>query len=362
MLAALGLTNSFWVALVLLTFWAMIFAAEMPIRQAYLNDMIPSRQRATVLSFDSLMGISGGVVIQPVLGKVADVYSYSTSLVTGALIQLAAAPFLLRSRREGAPADKATSMARRAGCRPTRAAAPDVDHLTADVARVLRAQERDHPGDVLGLADSAERGLVGAELLEVLERNAEPVRGLLRHRGRDEARRDAVDVDLEPAELDRERLRHRLDPGLCGRVVELAAVAERRDRRDQHHLPAAVLGHVRLRRLGGEERAAQVGGDHRVPVVVAQLVDEVVADDPGARDQDVQAAELLDRAGDGGLDLLARGDVGLDLEAGDVVVEGEIGGRHLGALGGEPRQRRLPDPAAGAGDERDLALEAIHAA
>ena len=110
-LAALGLTNSFWVALVLLTFWAMIFAAEMPIRQAYLNDMIPSRQRATVLSFDSLMGNTGGVVIQPVLGKVADVYSYSTSLVTGALIQLAAAPFLLRSRQEGAPADKATSMA-----------------------------------------------------------------------------------------------------------------------------------------------------------------------------------------------------------------------------------------------------------
>jgi MFS family permease len=110
-LAALGLTNSFWVALVLLTFWAMLFAAEMPIRQAYINDMIPSRQRATVLSFDSLMGSSGGVVIQPVLGKVADVYSYSTSLVVGALIQLASAPFLLRSRREGAPADTATSMA-----------------------------------------------------------------------------------------------------------------------------------------------------------------------------------------------------------------------------------------------------------
>jgi MFS family permease len=109
-LAALGLTNSFWVALALLTIWAMVFAAEMPIRQAYLNDMIPSRQRATVLSFDSLMGNTGGVVIQPVLGKVADVYSYSTSLVVGAFIQLAAAPFLVRSRREGATADIATSL------------------------------------------------------------------------------------------------------------------------------------------------------------------------------------------------------------------------------------------------------------
>jgi MFS family permease len=110
-LTALGLTNTFWVALALLALWAMVFAAEMPIRQAYLNDMIPSRQRATVLSFDSLMGSSGGVVIQPVLGKAADVYSYSTSLVLGSLIQLAAVPLLFKSRREGAPADTATALA-----------------------------------------------------------------------------------------------------------------------------------------------------------------------------------------------------------------------------------------------------------
>jgi MFS family permease len=108
-LAALGLAHSFWLALVLLTVWAMIFAADMPIRQAYLNDMIPSRQRATVLSFDSLMGSSGGVVIQPVLGKVADVYSYSTSLVLGSVFQLAAVPFLVGSRRAGAAADTATA-------------------------------------------------------------------------------------------------------------------------------------------------------------------------------------------------------------------------------------------------------------
>jgi MFS family permease len=110
-LAALGLTDSFWVALGLLTVWAMVFAAEMPIRQAYLNDMIPSRQRATVLSFDSLMGSSGGVVVQPLLGRAADVYSYSTSLVLGSLIELASVPFLVKSRREGSPADSARSLA-----------------------------------------------------------------------------------------------------------------------------------------------------------------------------------------------------------------------------------------------------------
>jgi MFS family permease len=106
-LAVLGLTSFFWFALLLLALWALVFAAEMPIRQAYLNDMIPSKQRATVLSFDSLMGNTGGVVLQPVLGRTADVYSYSTSLVAGGLIQLAAIPFLVLSRRERMPADTA---------------------------------------------------------------------------------------------------------------------------------------------------------------------------------------------------------------------------------------------------------------
>jgi len=104
-LALLGFTDMFWLALGLLVIWGLIFAAEMPIRQAYLNGMIPSQQRATVLSFDSLMGSTGGVVIQPVLGKTADVYSYSTSYVFGAVIQLLAVPFLIQSRRENAPAD-----------------------------------------------------------------------------------------------------------------------------------------------------------------------------------------------------------------------------------------------------------------
>jgi MFS family permease len=104
-LALLGITDVFWLALVLLVLWALIFAADMPIRQAYLNGMIPSKQRATVLSFDSLMGSSGGVVIQPVLGRVADVYSYSTSFVFGAVFQLLAVPFLVGSRRQQAASD-----------------------------------------------------------------------------------------------------------------------------------------------------------------------------------------------------------------------------------------------------------------
>ena len=105
LLTALGLTTSFALALFLLVLWGLVFAAVMPIRQAYLNGMIPSQQRATVLSFDSLMGNTGGVVIQPVLGKSADVWSYGTSYVIGAGIQALALPFLWLSRRQNVAAD-----------------------------------------------------------------------------------------------------------------------------------------------------------------------------------------------------------------------------------------------------------------
>ena len=110
LLALVGVTTSFWVALLLLGIWSLASAAQLPIRQAYLNDMIPSQQRATVLSFDSLMGNSGGVVVQPALGRAADVWSYGTSLVLGAAVQLLAVPFLLASRREHHAADRAVAL------------------------------------------------------------------------------------------------------------------------------------------------------------------------------------------------------------------------------------------------------------
>ena len=69
-------------------------------RQAYLNGLIPSEQRATVLSFDSLLGSSGGVVVQPILGKAADVWSYPASYMCCAAIQALAIPFIWLARRE----------------------------------------------------------------------------------------------------------------------------------------------------------------------------------------------------------------------------------------------------------------------
>jgi MFS family permease len=83
-----------------------MFSARMPIRQAYLNGIIPSQQRATVLSFDNLMASAGGVVAQPALGRAADVWGYPSAYVLCAGIQLLAMPFLFLARREDAPSDR----------------------------------------------------------------------------------------------------------------------------------------------------------------------------------------------------------------------------------------------------------------
>jgi MFS family permease len=99
-LALIGLFPSFPVAVALLVVWGLLFATVTPVRQAYLNELIPSEQRATGLSFDSLMGSGGGVVIQPILGKTADAWGYPASYVCCAAIQLMAMPFIWLIRRE----------------------------------------------------------------------------------------------------------------------------------------------------------------------------------------------------------------------------------------------------------------------
>lgn len=106
-LVVLGVNSLFWLAVVFLVVWGFVVAVAEPVRQGYLNDMIPSNQRATVLSFDSLCGSLGGVFIQPALGRSADLGGYGTSLVIGGLVELIGIPLLFASRRQRAPADTA---------------------------------------------------------------------------------------------------------------------------------------------------------------------------------------------------------------------------------------------------------------
>jgi MFS family permease len=104
-LAIVGFIPNFWVVVTLLILWGLMFAAVTPVRQSFLNALIPSEQRATVLSFDSLFASAGGVVIQPVLGRVADVWSYPVSYIFSAAVQAFAVPFAWLARVEKAKPD-----------------------------------------------------------------------------------------------------------------------------------------------------------------------------------------------------------------------------------------------------------------
>jgi MFS family permease len=110
-LALLGLRPGFVVALILLALWSFIGAIARPMRSAFLIGVIPSGQRATVLSFDSLMGSAGGVVAQPILGRAADVSGYAASFMISGAVQVVALPLVLLARLEQAPSDPITDEA-----------------------------------------------------------------------------------------------------------------------------------------------------------------------------------------------------------------------------------------------------------
>ena len=104
-LAGIGLFPRFWVVILLLVVWGLMFAATTPVHQAFVNGLIPSEQRATVLSFDNLLASTGGVASQPLLGRAADVWGYPASYLCCGAIQALGIPFSILARRENAASD-----------------------------------------------------------------------------------------------------------------------------------------------------------------------------------------------------------------------------------------------------------------
>lgn len=101
----------FWVAVALLGLVALGWALSGPVQQAYINEVIPSQQRATVLSFSSLMSSAGGVVAQPALGRVADVYSLGLGYIVAGVLYAIQLPFIWAARRMGLDADRVATPA-----------------------------------------------------------------------------------------------------------------------------------------------------------------------------------------------------------------------------------------------------------
>lgn len=112
-----GLAQPFWLAVTFLVLANGTLGVAGPVTQAYLHNVIPSEQRATVVSFDSLVGSTGGIGGQIGLGYVARAESIATGYVVGGVTLLAALPVLMLLRRLGEAADVIVGRAgRRAPC------------------------------------------------------------------------------------------------------------------------------------------------------------------------------------------------------------------------------------------------------
>ena len=130
-----GVATNFFVALGFLIVAAVSIGVQMPVRSAFIHASVPSEQRATVLSFDSMISGVGSVGGQAGLGVFSDRRSLSAGYILGGAVTLVAVPLLWMARRLKSPSDsfEGSHTAERGGCVPTGIPAiASVDALSRD--------------------------------------------------------------------------------------------------------------------------------------------------------------------------------------------------------------------------------------
>jgi MFS family permease len=115
-----GLASSFPIALAFLLLSAVAMGVQMPVRQAFINAIAPSAERATVVSFDSMISGVGGIAGQAGLGFYSERQGYAAAYVAGGVVVAVAAPFVVVARRLNPPADffEGTHESETDGCVP----------------------------------------------------------------------------------------------------------------------------------------------------------------------------------------------------------------------------------------------------
>jgi MFS family permease len=99
-----GGVQIFWVAVPVFIFASFVGGVSQPVRQTYFHGLIPTDQRATLVSFDSLIGSVGSVGGQTGLGWLSQERSIPAGFVVGGLATLINLPILgkLRARNDAA--------------------------------------------------------------------------------------------------------------------------------------------------------------------------------------------------------------------------------------------------------------------
>jgi MFS family permease len=108
-MVATGLIRSFWVTVPVFLLGAVAGGLLQPVRQTYLHRSIPSSERATLVSFDSLVGSLGSVGGQTGLGYLSQERSVPAGFVVGGLVTVLTLPIYGRLRILREPADRITA-------------------------------------------------------------------------------------------------------------------------------------------------------------------------------------------------------------------------------------------------------------
>ena len=101
-----GLSDSFWPALIFFLIMMGATGVTQPVAQAYMHQMIPGEERATIISFNSMFSSIGSVLGQTGLGRMAQTRSIASGYVFGGLFTLLAVPVLVSLRHLEGKADQ----------------------------------------------------------------------------------------------------------------------------------------------------------------------------------------------------------------------------------------------------------------
>jgi len=136
-MVATGVFRTFWIAVPVFLLGAVAGGISSPVRQTYLHRSIPSSERATLVSFDSLVGSVGSVGGQTGLGWLSQERSVPAGFVVGGLTTFLVIPIFARLRSLHEPADR------------IEAEAPDADAAAASLPPAPPGADGQLPADEL---------------------------------------------------------------------------------------------------------------------------------------------------------------------------------------------------------------------